>query len=190
MGTDRKTDREPPIIPVEAREPGRVEKIDPVPHLAPYRYKPGETGNPGGQPAWKRTVLRVFGTGEAVYEAMNQLAQGNVVYGEDRDPETGELRGRTKIVPNAYAMIGAANFIADRATGKPTMTVQRSSDDPSEGAEVVELYDGLSEEEKAVLKMIAQRAAKAMRQVSRGVKPSGPAAVLEAEVPKAEEPKG
>jgi len=169
VGTDRKTAAEPEIIPAESPAQTKEDR------LKPYQFQPGESGNPGGQPAWKRTVMRVFGDGEPVYRAMNELAQGNVVYGIDRNPETGDVVGYVKIVPNAYSMIGAANFISDRATGKPTMTVQRASEDQASTVGVQRMYDDLTPEEQQVLRMIAQRAAKMARTVAGGAAPRLPA---------------
>ena len=145
--------------------------------IEPYRWRPGQSGNPGGRPiAWRRRLELVFGDGEELYQAMFELAVGRSVHQPRIDPNTGQQAVDPKsgaklwneIRPNAYAMVAAFQALRDTLIGKPvSVDVTTWTGGQEQGdSQAAQLLDGLEPEDIAALQAIAKRAATVIRQAT------------------------
>ena len=76
----------------------------------PYRFKPGQSGNPGGRPKRKRITEALMDALETLVKAGDKTAAEAVAVAMIRKAIKGDVK--------------AATFIADRTEGKPAQTVK------------------------------------------------------------------
>lgn len=135
------------------------EKSDKAPHLAAYRFKPGQTGNAGG---------RAKGYERRIRECVESMTADDPM----PDPEIGldPATGRLRRIPAFEAICKRAvldairgdkyarDFVADRLMGKPKQTVAITDADVDTDDESD--LEGLTVDELRVLAKV--RAAKAL----------------------------
>jgi hypothetical protein len=109
-GPLRSSPQEPAILPPATQSSTGPSASDPAPHLAPHRFKPGQSGNPGGLKKGQRKRLIT----DALIERL-----------EERDAATGKtmaqlLAGRllTIAVGGGNRALDALVIIIDRTEGK------------------------------------------------------------------------
>jgi hypothetical protein len=133
---------------------------EPIPDLSPpekkdvtgppveHRFKPGQSGNPGGRPrGLARKVREVLGDddGEALARFWAAIMSGYVV---NIDPETG---ARSHVKVEMADRISVSKLLAERGWGKPPAYAPIEDDDPlgttiREEAEIAASFDARLDE--------------------------------------------
>jgi hypothetical protein len=124
-------------------------RIDPVPRLAPWRWVPGQSGNPKGAPSRVNTLAsrarEATRNGEELIEFMVNVMRG----------EPMSRKGRVPQLPRPEMRLTAAEWLADRGWGKAREIVELMPDKPRDR---VAAFMRLSEEDRAQLRAILTRA--------------------------------
>jgi hypothetical protein len=124
-------------------------RIDPVPRLAPWRWVPGQSGNPKGAPSRAHSLAsrarEATRNGEELIDFFLGVMRGEPMSRPGRVPQR----------PSPELRVTAAEWLADRGWGKAREIVELMPDKPRDR---VAAFMRLSEEDRRSLREILTRA--------------------------------
>lgn len=170
--------------------------------LEPFKWKPGQSGNPSGRPKWLRQIEEVVRSGRELFEKQYRLANAQCVdvidvngrpYKEKVKVKDGRTKSgyRTvdravKIVPNAAIMLQAQQLLLDRAFGRASQAI---TIDPGGEVAAAILADLTPEEHDTVLLIAHRRLLRDGPQGAQGSMPTRQAETIDV-TPDPDDPEG
>jgi hypothetical protein len=136
--------------------------------LKKHQFKPGQSGNPGGQVAWRKALLDTVGDGELYWRLLAVIASGADLSIETRwrlntrgKLEMEFLEEPKKLEVTVNHALKATEMLLDRAFGKAIQAIITTGMTREEQTQLMgfDAIAALNEEDRDALKRIAQKLA-------------------------------